>query len=66
VTGGSDSGSKPHDVASWPSVAHELYCKRCGTEMLFATATGKSGAQAQYDLFRCVACNFYDIVKVSG
>jgi hypothetical protein len=31
--------------------------------MVFAAATNKFGKQPQYDLFRCLVCKFYEVVK---
>jgi hypothetical protein len=56
VTNGTKSKSEPPGQQR----TEELHCKRCGGEMLLATVLGSH----RLNLFRCLACDFYDLVKV--
>jgi hypothetical protein len=59
VTSGTKGGAEPpgHKHTS----GQELRCKRCGGEMLSATVLGSR----RLNLFRCLACDFYDLAKVT-
>jgi hypothetical protein len=41
------------------SIGEELRCKCCGGAMLLAAALSSH----RLNLFRCLACDFYDLVK---
>jgi DNA-directed RNA polymerase subunit RPC12/RpoP len=56
VTNGTKSKPEPPGQQR----TEELRCKRCGGEMLLATVLSSQ----RLNLFRCHACNFYDLVKV--
>jgi hypothetical protein len=59
VTNGIKGGLEP------PGQTHasgeELHCKRCGGEMLLATTL----TSHRLNLFRCLACDFYHLAKVT-
>jgi hypothetical protein len=46
-----------------PRPGDDLHCKRCGGTMVLATVIRKFGDQPRLELFRCVVCDFYDVVK---
>jgi hypothetical protein len=65
VTSGSKGRSGPPERGQkHTSIAEELHCKRCGEAMTLATLLSKFGEQPRFKLFRCLACDFYDLVKI--
>jgi DNA-directed RNA polymerase subunit RPC12/RpoP len=61
VTSGTKSRPVPPGEKQ-TSTGEELHCKRCGGEMLLVTVLS-DGDGLRPNLFRCLACDFYDLVK---
>jgi DNA-directed RNA polymerase subunit M/transcription elongation factor TFIIS len=43
------------------SMDEDIHCKRCGGAMVWSTV--RSGDEPRFNVFRCLACDFYDMVK---
>jgi hypothetical protein len=56
VTRGTDGRLEPTRITEQP------HCKRCGGQMLLVTVLS-DGDGLPLTLFRCLACDFYDLVK---
>jgi hypothetical protein len=58
----SGAENEPEPPGQKHTSAGEVLCKKCGGGMLLATVLS-SDDEPRLNLFRCLACDFYDLVK---